>query len=165
MTTYQNLPVFPIAADLSRSVKRSLRYEPEEASFGFGDDPAVPVQSTTRERLEFHCFAESSDVLNEVESFFENNRGRFKSFWVPTGLGDFDVEGSQNLTSFLVRDVGHRDNWQSVFGSHLQFKSSDGNYHFRKIIDIALSSYPGFEVVTLDSALPSIPASDWLVSL
>lgn len=79
-----DLPIFPLPANLGESVRRTLRYEPEVTDIGFGSQPAMPVRTTTQERIEITCIAPDADTLDAVEGFVTRLRGRYSAFWLNT---------------------------------------------------------------------------------
>lgn len=164
MNEYQSIPVFPLPADLGQSVKRSLRYEPEEVNLGYGTEPAVPIQEYTKERVEATCLAQGGGVLDEVEAFFEGSRGQFKAFWLATSVADFTIVGQLDQTTFLVTSGDYETTWPTLAGKQVQLRAPDGSLYFREVIGVSSSTYPGYEMVTLDAALSEVPNGDWTVS-
>lgn len=113
-----DLPIFPLAANLGESVRRTLRYEPEVTDIGFGSQPAMPVQTTTQERIEITCIAPDADTLDAVEGFVTRLRGRYSAFWLqlrvqtqdrdsPANQGNAESEPERLLVRFASDEIDY----------------------------------------------------------
>ncbi len=160
---YRDLPVFPMVADLGQSVRRSLRYEPEETRIGFGVHPAEPVQSQVRERIEATAVAESPDALDAVEAFLDEVAGRFKGFWLPTSVEDVTVVAAAGAAAVRIQNSSFSD-WSHLAGRHVQFLAEDGQRYSREVLLVEPGVYAGESIITLDAALPDIGPAIWRVS-
>lgn len=164
MNEYLNTLVFPLSADLGNAVKRSLRYEPEVIDTGYGVEPSVAVQDYVKERVEINCLAEGCEALDEIDTFFDDRLGRYKAFWLATSVGDLIVASPVDNQSFLVTGAAYQAGWTALAGKHVQLRSESGELFFREVTDVSPSVYPGYDTVTLDSALPEIPNANWRIS-
>jgi len=159
---YRDLPVFPLLADLGETVRRRLQYEPEEHAFGYGKHPAVATQTHVRERIEVVTVAEKADAMDAVEAFFQEQRGRFKGFWMPTMSEDVTAITTAASAAILIHSETFSD-WSHLAGKHLAFFSPEGDWHYREVLAVEPAFSAGQAMLALDAALPAI-ADVWRVN-
>lgn len=82
--------------------------------------------------------------IQDLMDFFDDKKGRWQPFWVPTWQADLVVTAAIDPadTIITVRDVKYSDFWQpnDVTGRFLFFKFPDGSHAVRTVLDAPTSA-------------------------
>ncbi len=103
-------------------------------------------------RFDFNFFCVNRQEINEIITFFDYCRGRFKSFWIPTWQDDIIVTApiAINDTNITIEDIEYTDFWlnNEMFGRYLYFQMPSGDISTKKII-----AAPSDTVITVDAGM------------
>jgi hypothetical protein len=107
---------------------------------------------------------ETKEELNEYLAFFDDCKGRWQSFWLPSFNSDIIITSPFVTTDviFDIADIEYSSYWDGndVVGKYLHFLFPDGSVEYREIIGA-----PSSTEITIDSAIGKDITADELSNM
>ena len=124
---------------------------PVDVIKGFGLSKVEDVYDQTLWRFR-HNYIESEDSLWKLISFFDDKKGRWGAFWLPSWCADIIVTSgfSSTDTTLNIEDIEYSTDWgiADLPGRIICFWFPDGDLIFRRV-----TALPSSTQITIDSAL------------
>jgi len=149
--TYQSLPLFNIRPNWINNLDFEYGHNYAELKFlGLGTEAYSLVDESTI-KLSANYSAFDNTELYEILSFFDDQKGRFSSFWISTDNPDVNVTAAQDWDDpvLSISDI----EWtfyfsgNTIVGNYVEFFFPDGYTVRRKIIAATSTT------MTLDAAI------------
>lgn len=157
---YQGFSVFNLEPDWSGPLNIDFTHNNEVFQFLGISCPFSNVAETNLKLLMKYITKDKSE-LNEYLAFFDDCKGRWQSFWLPSFNSDVVITSafSSAETTFDIEDIKWSDYWNGmdVVGQYLRFLFPDGSEEYRQIL-----SSPTDTSLTIDSAIGTAITEDEL---
>ena len=112
----------------------------------------------------FEYLFQNKQEIWEMKNFFDDRKGRYDGFWIPSWRSDIIVTSDFDITDtqLNIQDIEYSDNWlnNDVEGRHIAIIHPDGTHIYRKIL-----SAPSSTIITLDKQLEKAVTTEELNSL
>lgn len=160
---YLDRPVFQLQIDYAKPWQGSFSYDLRSRQVGSGPAEQLGEQVHQVRRWDIGVTLLGDAALLELETFFEQIRGRSAGFWLPLVHQSMRVVEGIDKSTFRVEGTALAARWNLSPRIHLHLVSPDLVGYQREIAEVVAEG--DTSLVTLSSALPVVPALDWSASL
>jgi len=159
------LPVFDLLPDWSSGLKLQFHHNFESLKF-LGPEFTLSTINESALDLDMQFLQATNAETNEVLAFFDDNKGRWGTFLIPSQMNDIVITEDfvSTDTIFTIEDIDWSTYWDEMtsMGHILQFRFPDGSAVYRTIVGATGTSMtitPAIGENITESALPNLTVS------